>query len=306
MTTASDDSRALTARERLAAALGRLYPFYSGCGMVANHPWVRRFVGDAGGYVWTELASGRLLCPMDDHIGRSVVYMGDLDRKVSWACRKLVRAGDTVLDVGANIGVLSLFLSDLVGPRGCVHAFEPNPRTYALLLRSISANPRRNIRAHGVALGEAESELTLSIPQGNAGGASLAGLAGQTIDSAVRVPVVPLDIWAQRMAVRKVDFMKMDVEGFEPQALRGGLEFLRAARPRAIVFEHNDTRIPCAEHPSFALLSAIGYRFFFLPFRLVRMNARRFDPVKDGHPRSHDFVAVPGELYDELAHALHA
>ncbi|HEV2268400.1 MAG TPA: FkbM family methyltransferase [Steroidobacteraceae bacterium] len=304
--TASDGSRALTARERLAAALGRLYPFYSGCGMVANHPWVRRFVGDAGGHVWTQLASGRLLCPMDDHVGRSVVYMGDLDRKVSWACRKLVRPGDTALDVGANIGMLSLFLSDIVGQRGCVHAFEPNPRTYALLLRSISANSPRNIRAHGVALGEAECELTLSIPQGNAGGASLAGLAGQTIDSAVRVPVVPLDIWAQRMAVRKVDFIKMDVEGFEPQVLRGGLEFLRAVRPRAIVFEHNDTRIPCAEHPSFALLSAIGYRFFFLPFRLLRMNACRFDPAKDGRPRSHDFVAVPGELYDELARALHA
>jgi FkbM family methyltransferase len=234
---------------------------------------------------------------------------------VSWACRKLVRAGDVVLDVGANIGVLSLFLSRIVGEGGCVHAFEPNPRTYALLLRSISANPRRNIRAHGVALGDAEAELALSVPRGNAGAASLAGLAGQTIDSVVRVPVVPLDAWAQRLSIKKIDFMKMDVEGFEPQVLRGGLQFLRAARPRAILFEHNDTSTPCgerpshtsvAEHPSFALLSGIGYRFFYLPPRLLRMNACRFDPVKDGVPRTHDFIAVPGELYDELAHVLHA
>jgi hypothetical protein len=75
-------------------------------------------VRSPGGYVKASL---------DDYIGRTVLHFGDLDPKITWALGRIIRSGDQGLDIGANIGVLTLWMSKLVGAGGIVHALGPNP-----------------------------------------------------------------------------------------------------------------------------------------------------------------------------------
>lgn len=94
-------------REKLVASVARRYPLISGCGTFANSDWVRALSGPAGGSAWAPVDGGEVPADLDEYIGRSAYFVGDLDRKVTRLCQKRLRSGDTALDIGANIGMVS-------------------------------------------------------------------------------------------------------------------------------------------------------------------------------------------------------
>ncbi|MGB7161386.1 MAG: FkbM family methyltransferase [Tepidisphaeraceae bacterium] len=291
-----------TLRQNLVALMMHQYPLYSGCGTVANTPLVRKLAGDGEGLHWARLRCGReLLVPIDDYVGRAAFYSGDLDRKVSWVCRRLVRPGDTVLDIGANLGLVTMLLSSLVGPEGRVHAFEPNPRMVELLQQSIDRNYAANVTVHPVALGTEEAELDLHVPVNHAGQASLRSNARGT---RVRVPVKQLAAIPSLPLDRPIRLVKIDVEGYEPEVLRGAAPLLSRNPPHTILFELNRHET-FASHPTVQILAAHGYDFLALPKRWLRMRAT---PVNGAtHLPGHDFVAIhKGENHRWMRAALGA
>ena len=94
-------------RQILLAALTRRYPLYSGGIRFANHALVRRLGGTSDELVWARVKGGEVLAGLNDLVGRTAFYTGDLDRKISWVCGRIARPGDTVLDIGANIGIVT-------------------------------------------------------------------------------------------------------------------------------------------------------------------------------------------------------
>jgi FkbM family methyltransferase len=223
---------------------------------------------------WARVEGGTLLVSLEDHVGRAAFYVGDLDRKVSAVIDRFVRPGDTVLDIGANIGLVTLRLAKRVGPRGVVHAFEPNPGASSRLASALKASDVSNVRLHEVALGPEQRTLKLSVPDGNAGAASL--LSGNGID----VPVKRLDDFD----LGPVSFVKMDVEGFEDQVLRGFSKTLMASPPKVILFEQNDSK-----GGSIPLLADVGYRIHGIARSLFRLT---LEPVSEWSPAYHDYVAT--------------
>lgn len=103
-------------RAETVARITRLYPFLSGCGTFANHPLLNAAAGRPKGDAWAKVEGGELSVSLDDYVGRSAFFIGDLDRKVSAIIDRFVRPGDMVLDIGANIGFVSLRLAKRVGP----------------------------------------------------------------------------------------------------------------------------------------------------------------------------------------------
>lgn len=288
-------------RQNLFSILLHQYPLYSGCGSVANTR-VFKILAPGGGLCWARLRCGeRLLVPMDDYVGRAAFYSGDLDRKISWACARLVRPGDTVFDIGANLGLVTMLLSSLVGPQGQVHAFEPNPRMVELLRQSVERARSKNVTVHPVALGAEEDHLDLHVPVNHAGQGSLRlNARGER----VRVPVKPLASIPELPLDRPIRLMKIDVEGYEPEVLRGAWPLLSRNPPQAILFELNK-HDAFAAHPTVEILAGHGYDFFALPRRWVRMSAI---PV-NGAARvpGHDFVAIhKSEHHSRMAKALGA
>ncbi len=290
-------------RESLVASVARLYPFYSGCGSFANSRVVQWLAGVNQTSVWCRTPGGELLAPLDDYIGRAAFYVGDLDRKITWICGQIVQAGDTVLDVGANLGLVTLWMSHLTGPDGCVHAFEPQPALQTLLQQTLKRNRVTNVSLHGMALGNEERQMELRIPAANAGRASLVRELDEANCIRISVPVQTLDRFIQEQNLRSIRLVKIDVEGFEEQVLQGSRKLLQSIRPEAIVFELNDPGAADArDQPVFRLLQEHDYGFFSIPRCLVRMRLQTFEPSRCDQLPGHDFLAVPlGECYQRTA-----
>jgi FkbM family methyltransferase len=262
-------------RQQMTAALARRYPLLSGCGSFGNSKWVRMAAGqDREEIVWAKLHDGsRLRVPIADYVGRAVYYVGDLDRKVTRLIEMLVRPGDTVLDIGANLGVVTFPLASLVGRTGRVLAFEPNPPIAQLLQESITENRATQITLHTCALGTENGEMEMSIPGHNAGMATLDPSRFHAGSTRVRVPVRRLTDLLQQANLGPISLMKIDVEGFEAEVLEGGRDYLTQHPPAAILFESNAAGQSAVNSPTVKTLQEWGYTIYGLPKRKFRLAA---------------------------------
>jgi FkbM family methyltransferase len=272
---------------RLARRVCRLYPFFSGCGTLANRPLLRRLT-PAGEVVTTTLRDGsRVRVRLGDYVGRALYLFGDLDPKVRWVFDRVLRPGDAVLDVGANFGAMALFAARRVGPAGVVHAFEPQRDLADLARQSAKLNGYGTMCVHAVALSDAAGRFDLHVAGDNSGSASLAWNRG---GRAVPVEVVRGDEYLPRLGLPPVRLLKIDVEGHEAEVLRGAAGYLAAHPPAVVVFEAHDPQ-PLAAQPAAKQLADWGYDFWEIPQSLGPPALRR--AAGDGRPPAgHDVVAV--------------
>jgi FkbM family methyltransferase len=165
---------------------------------------------------------------------------------------RILRPGMTVVDVGANHGMFSLESAHLTGPEGVVHAFEPTPSTYELLLNNIAVNGLNTVKVFPSALGEAPGTARLRVHREMSGLNTLASLDvtwnRQTLvaDEIVNVPVTTLDAHVAAEGLDRIDFLKIDVEGFELGVIRGARGLLRAKRVGLILLEIGDATCAAA------------------------------------------------------------
>jgi lipopolysaccharide transport system ATP-binding protein len=131
--------------------------------------------------------------------------------------QSLIKTGDRVLDIGANIGYYTVLFASWVGPTGVVHAFEPDPDNFALLnINTLDFQKNGNVHLHAVALGETSGTANLFRSKDNIGMHRL--YDSVCCDgSSVEVPVYLGD----KFALDPIDLIKIDIEGFELFALNG-------------------------------------------------------------------------------------
>ena len=269
----------------------RRYPFLSGCGTIAQTRILSSLVKNETEPKIVRLKSGEfIVTTLDDYVGRSLYYFGDLDPKVSWLCRNILRPGDTAIDIGANLGLVAVSMASVVGSLGAVHAFEPQPNLASLIMRSAELNGFDHLHVHRVALGRQDDCLELHIPQGNAGAASL--LRRDSKATAKTIPVKESGRYLEQLGLGPIRLIKIDVEGFEDSVFSGAASYLRKNPPDAILFESNDYSVDFANRPVTNTLSSFGYCFVEIRKSFTRMQLRRID-LKNPRPRySHDILAV--------------
>ncbi|MEO7758545.1 MAG: FkbM family methyltransferase [Dokdonella sp.] len=160
--------------------------------------------------------------PSDMHIGAPLLGGKVHEPHVEAVMRETLRAGDVVLDVGANIGIMTMLAAALVGAKGRVIAVEPIPRNRVLIARSAQANRFVHIEIIAAAAADRSGSIELrthpttsnsATPQ--AAGERLRDVEGETLV----VPAVLLDEALPKLD--RLDLVKIDVEGMEPLALRG-------------------------------------------------------------------------------------
>ncbi|MEA2560792.1 MAG: hypothetical protein QOH06_2296 [Acidobacteriota bacterium] len=213
-----------------------------------------------------EISPGlRLFIDLSDQVVGMGVLRGRYETEELEFVRQHVRPGDTVLDIGANIGFFAMNLAAMVGSNGKVYAFEPNPRIADLLERSVAENhfaDRVAVARAAVADQPGRLGLFVGADSLNLSGSYLVkdkAAASDAPGRIVDVPVIQLDAEPIR---RPVSFIKIDVEGAEPLALRGASKILREDRP-TILAELNPSQLArvagCSPAAFLAEMEALGY-----------------------------------------------
>lgn len=265
--------------------LGRAYPLASGRHRLANSRTFRRMLASFPREMTVRTPGGLLQVQSDDYTGRAVMLFGDMDRKISWVLDRVLRPGDSMLDVGANCGLFSMRAGRRVGDSGHVHGVEPQSGLAEACRASAALNRYRHVTFHQVALSEHPGTMDLHAPIGNTGAASLTRRfdVDETVE---RVQVANTSDFLEALGIERWRLWKLDVEGHEAALLRGATRYLCGpGRPDVIVFE--EQTLP-AQAESIPLLEELGYDVFGLPRAILRP---RLEPVATT-PRAFDYVAV--------------
>ena len=171
--------------------------------------------------------------------------------------RKLVHKGDTVIDVGANIGVLTCEAALAAGHDGLIYSFEPHPRVYSYLTRNISRNGFPQVIPVNMGLAAEEGVLHFTDVRGDDCNHVSENGTG------IAVPVTRLDDYLANLDMPRVHLIKIDVEGFELNVLKGALGTL--ARTDYVLFEAFESqfqRFGYGYREVHELLAAAGFEVF--------------------------------------------
>ncbi len=198
---------------------------------------------------WGALPDGSALCRVlgsidmyvelrDISLTPHLLQRGYWEMWVTQAIASYVKPGMRCIDVGANCGYFALLMSELVGDKGFVEAFEPQPRLVELLKRSIAVNGfGRQTSVVEAAVSDMNGSAVLSEAPNLMGSASLRGLSepGATTRT---VEMVTLDrIGFGEPLAPAIDLVKIDVEGLEMKVLAGMKQMIAASPKIAIVME---------------------------------------------------------------------
>lgn len=168
------------------------------------------------------------------------MYFGLYDPPETQLLYRLLQPGDIFLDVGANVGYYTLVASQIVGPDGQVHAFEPIAQNTAALRETITQNNISNILVNEVAVGATPGSLQLYVGDreiGNSGWASI--VSSQKRTKGLTVEKISLDRYLQAREITQVQLVKLDIEGSELQALQGMESLLSGPDAPSLLCEVN-------------------------------------------------------------------
>ena len=235
------------------------------------------------------------LLDLKEGIDFSIYILGGFEPSTLRLYNKLVKSGDVVLDIGANIGSHTLPLAKLVGDNGCVYAFEPTDFAVNKLRNNLNLNPdlvkRVSICQAMLVSNEnilVEKELFSSWPL--VGSDNLHEKHKGQLMATVGASAVTLDNFIKENNITQIDFIKLDVDGFEYSVLSGGEKILEIFKPTILMElapylfkDQKDEFIKMIE-----LYKKLGYFFYDANNRnTLPVDAEKlFDLIPDGVSRN--------------------
>lgn len=168
--------------------------------------------------------------PTND-IGRKLFFSGDFEQDEILICRALIKEDDIVLDIGANIGYHSVHFANYAA-KGHIYSFEPSPDTFRIL--SKNCKPYSNISPINIGIGETERMATFHFASDHAY-SGFKDTGNKVIIGCKDLQIVSLNKWVKQQDLKNIDFIKIDVEGFEIQVINGMSEVIVQHKPTLFV-----------------------------------------------------------------------
>lgn len=206
------------------------------------------------GLVLREIQGNKMyLDPSDIGLSRTLLLKGRREELVGKVIREEVKRGMTVIDIGANLGYYALLEAFLVGEEGTVYALEPVPGNFDILIKNVEVNGYKNTKVYPLAVSSKSgtSEIALTAAS-NCG--SMLDLKKETVSkymkekmsilikNRIEIDTVSLDDFLDKEGIRKVNLIRMDIEGYEIEAVKGMTNTLKnMPSPLKLLFEiHNN------------------------------------------------------------------
>ncbi|MCY1505393.1 methyltransferase, FkbM family [compost metagenome] len=201
------------------------------------------------------------------YIDSCIYYTGDYENALKIQYQKYIKRGFYILDVGANIGFHSLFFAELTGKEGKVIAIEPIDVNYEALVKNTRINTFPQLITHPIALGNENKILDIHIDteEQNPGAFNLF----EEGEKNYKVVCKKGDDLLKREHIDKIDFIKIDVEGYEVEVINGLANTIAKYRP-IINFEYNSIYQLRGHHQKdeiFLFLKELNYSFLAIDKR---------------------------------------
>lgn len=206
------------------------------------------------GEVRISLFGAEFVLDLAEDVQRSI-YFGSFEPRETDIVAAHLRPGMTVVDVGAHVGYYTALAAERVGPAGRVIAIDPSPYVLARLRRMVASSGLRHVAVLPVALSDAEGEALLHLGLGARNHAPTLVAHGHTQTTPVKTRT--LDALATELGLEQVDLLKLDVEGWEPQVLRGAARLLEAGRVGAVLCEVNEPWVRAAGSSAAQLVATL-------------------------------------------------
>jgi len=187
------------------------------------------------------------------------IILGIFEPNMQAIYARYLRDGHVVFDLGAHQGFLAMLAAKLVGERGAVHAFEASPANFTKLEGNLRLNGVRNCRPVHAAVSDRNGSVQFSASIHDMGNTYLPSSPYFVNQPAVEVRTLTLDDYVRRERAELPDFVKIDVEGAEFDALRGAETLLTSKRPVLYLETHN-VHNPGVDGRCLQYLAAMGYR----------------------------------------------
>ena len=228
-----------------------------------------------------------------DELSRAVLISGVYEPETLLVVRAVLPVGGVCVDVGAHCGFVSAFAARCVGGEGRVLSFEPSPREFARLEGNVAAGGLAQVTVRQAAVDAEVGEVTLRLAEaGHAGHHTIgSGFAYAGVAVAELAVVAASTLDAALAGLERCDLIKMDIEGAELRALRGGAEALARLRPTLILEVFDRALAGCGDTEAalFGWLAEHGYAA-----RDIDPASGRFDaPAGPAPGVSRNIVAVP-------------
>ncbi len=167
-------------------------------------------------------------------VDKSIIDTGIWESKSTDIVKKLVKKGDVVLDVGANIGYYTVIISKIVGNEGKVIAFEPTKYFGDVLEKNIYENEVKNCIVQKYALSDEDSITEIIIGE-NSATINWISDCENTKRGSESIETKRLDDIISDLNLHKIDFIKIDVDGHEPAFFRGAIESIHKFKPTILM-----------------------------------------------------------------------
>ncbi len=188
------------------------------------------------GKIMKKVQGSRMILDLNDlGISRELALYGVHEKNSTAEVKTVITPGMKILEVGANIGYYALIETKLAGPSGHLYAIEPAPHNFAALKKNLELNGIRNADIHQAAFGEKRDKAKFYVyDRGNLSSFLKREDMGMKYEE-VEVEIMTLDDF---LKFKKVDFIRMDVEGYEKEILKGSEKALAEGnRPKYFFIE---------------------------------------------------------------------
>lgn len=165
------------------------------------------------------IPEGYIALNKKDPVVSGSLALGCYEGTESQLIREKIKEGMTVIDVGANIGYFSVIASSIVGDNGRVISFEPDKENFEFLEKTIELNNFKNVTPCNVALSDKNGEIELFISEDNKGDHRIYATTEKR--ASIKVKTFTMDDYLDSLDIKKVDFIKIDVQGVEWLVLMG-------------------------------------------------------------------------------------
>lgn len=209
---------------------------------------------------WNDLL---LSLHIDDWIQENLYFLGEYEKAELTSIKQFLKHDSVFIDIGANIGLYTLFASKIITENGQIISFEPFSQNFNSLVKNISLNGFSNVCLKKMAIGEKNGVINLYYDENEKNFGMVSAIS---LEKGIQeeVKVITLDSYLKNESFDKIDLVKIDIEGFEYSALLGMRNTLARFHPTLLIEILNNDKSPTNKSNCDQLLTDMGYNKYFI------------------------------------------